>query len=485
MEIALSNPIFYWIAALTIGIPLLVFILSEITERCHRRGSTYEHSFDTLRKIFLPSLTLALITTFVLKLAETNPFQRLILTILCFTSMFTVLAFVGAIKGNERDKSRWESRLPAITKTVARALAIILPFALVITAVWDLDLSKFITAIGIGSVAIAFALQNTLSSVVSGILLALDKPFKEGDWIEVNGNTGKVLDLNWRTTRLEVDGRDVVIIPNTALLDSEMKNYSVLDEGYRDSISFGFAYQDLPNKVKDVALQVAKESHHVASHPLPEVHTMSFDDSSIGYEMFFHIDQFESAFQARRIREDLMTRIYYAAAREGLEIPFPIRTLRKTGEGDLTPADVSNMALAALKNHAVLQLAAEPILQKLAMYARHVSYGRGTPISEIGQYEHGLYLILDGQVSLEDAKGHSHSKESVGGLIGARYMVGRRANQLRSVAASDVEALFFPADALDEAMGDDLSLARALHRFADNKIDDLNRSAVRLGRTEN
>lgn len=473
MDVSLSNPTLYWIAALTIGVPLLVFILSEITEYCHKRGSVYETSFDTLRKVFLPSFTLALISTFVLKVPETNAFQRIILTILCFASMLMVLAFVQAIKGYEKDESRWESRLPAITKTVARALAIILPFAIVITAVWDLDLSKFITAIGIGSVAIAFALQNTLSSVVSGILLALDKPFREGDWIEVNGNVGKVLDLNWRTTRLEVDGRDVVVIPNTALLDSELKNYTVMDPGYRDNISFGFAYQDRPNKVKDVALQVARECPYVAAHPPAEVHTISFDDSSIGYEMFFNIDIFESAFQARRIREDLLTRIYYAAAREGLEIPFPIRTLRKTGEGDLTPSDIADMALTVLKGNLVTHAASEAVLAELATHARHVAFGRGTPLSQAGQSEKGIYIVLEGKISIEKDDGHSLIKDSVGGIVGTRYLIRRGIDEHRVVALDDTQALFFPASAVDAAMGEDLPLARALHQYADDRIDRL------------
>ena len=464
-----------WSLALIVGVPLVLIILSELVERMRRRDSAYEGAFATLRNLFVPSATLVLITTFVLGLPDTDVWQRLSLTQFFFVAGISVLALVAAMRSYDKDRDRWEAQVPGIAKTVARVLAIILPIALVVTAVWDLDLSKFVTAIGIGSLAIGLALQNTLSSVVSGFLLALDKPFREGDWIEINGVVGEVMDLNWRTTRLLVDGRDVVVIPNTQLLDSQLKNYTVVDFGSRDSISFGFAYKDMPNHVKDTALRVARECPFVADSPAAEVHLVGYGNSSVDYELHFHVERYVSAFQARRIRDDLMTRLFYAAIREGLEIPFPIRTLRKTAEGDLTPEDVSAMTLAAIPDHPVLGQAGEAARATLAQGSELLTFGRGTPVSEPGSHDDGLMLIKSGAVRVETQGGEAVDFIPEGHLIGARYLVGRRANTLRLVAAGDTELLLMRGASVDAAMDEDPALARALGAYADARLAGLER----------
>ena len=471
----LHSPVVLWSLGLMLGVPLLLVLLSEVIERMRRRDSAYEGAFATLRNLFVPSAGLVLLTTHVLALPATNVWQRLSLTQFLFIAGISVMAVVAAMRAYDKDRDRWEAQVPGIAKTVARVLAVFLPFALVVTVVWDMDLSRFVTAIGIGSLAIGLALQNTLSSVVSGFLLALDKPFREGDWIEINGVVGEVMDLNWRTTRLMVDGRDVVVIPNTQLLDSQLKNFTVVDVGYRDSISFGFAYKDMPNHVKDTALRVARECPHVADSPPSEVHMVGYGNSSVDYEMHFHVAEYVSAFQARRVRDDLMTRLFYAAIREGLEIPFPIRTLRQTAEGDLTPDDMSAMVRAAIPDHPVLGRAGEAARETLSRDARLLTFGRGMPVSEPGSHDDGIMLIRSGAVRVETEDGEPIDFIPEGHLIGARYLVGRRMNTTRLVAADDTEILLMRGASVDAAMDEDPSLARALGAYADARLAGLER----------
>ena len=475
-EALLQNPVVLWSVAIMLLVPLTLVGLSEIIERLRRRHSAYEDAFTQLRNIWVPVTALALVSTFVLRLPDTSAWQRMIITLFLFVSAIAVLGFVAAVGGHAKNRDRWEARVPAIARTVTRVLAVVLPLVLVATAVWDMDLSKYIAAIGFGSLAIGLALQSTLSSVVSGFLLALDKPFREGDWIEVDGVVGEVLDLNWRTTRLMVDGRDVVLIPNTVLLDSRLRNFTVLDVGTRDSIAFGFAYKDMPNDVKDVALTVARECPHVADTPAPEVHMVGYGNSSVDYEMHFHCDRYISAFHARRVRDDLLTRLFYAAVRHGLEIPFPIRTLRQTGEGDLTEADVADMVADALPGHPVLGRAGEAAREALRDGARLLTYGRGTTVSEVGEHDTGLVLVRRGAVRVETQDGQAVDHIPQGHLLGARYIVGRRANEHRAVAATDVELLYMPGASVDRAMDEDPALARALGAYADARLAGLARA---------
>ena len=480
--------VFYWAVALTVGIPLLVVATGEAIERLRKRESPYESAYRALRNVFLPALTLALVMTQVLHWQDDaapswHPVAvRVSLTIFWFVFAYVALMFVSAFTARAKVRDRdgempWEARLPAITRTIARVLAIILPFAILASTVWELNLTRFLTALGVGSIAIAFALQSTFSSVISGILLALDKPFAEGDWIEVDGHTGKVIEINWRTTQLMVEGRDVVIIPNTTLLDSTLKNYTRIDVGTRDSISFGFAYRNMPNLVKDVAVQAALECPMVSREPAPEVHTVEYGDSSVNYELHFHVERYLSPFHQRRVREDILTRLFYAAARHDLEIPFPIRTLRETHTGDMTDSERQQIGLAALKASPATAGASEETLLRLAAHAEIQDFGRGTPLSEVGAHEDGIMFIREGLVALQTPDGQDVLRMGRGQMLGARQVVGRRANRFRAVALSDVVGVRFPAEALDAALGSDAALARGLHGYSDARLTELERQS--------
>ena len=477
-----------WALALTVGIPLLVIVTGEGIERLRKRDSVYEGAFRALRNVFLPALAAALVVTQVLHWQDdTTPLWhatlvRVVLTVFWLVFAYTALVFVSAFTARAKTRDAdgglaWEGQLPAITRTIARVLAVLLPFAVLASTVWELDLTRFLTALGVGSIAIAFALQSTFSSVISGILLALDKPFKEGDWIEIDGYVGEVIEINWRTTQLMVDGRDVVIVPNTTLLDATLRNFTRIDIGSRDVISFGFAYRNMPNLVKDVALQVARECPWVADHPPTEVHTVEYGDSSVNYEMHFHVDRYVSAFHARRIREDLMTRLFYAAARHDLEIPFPIRTLRETHTGDMTDSERMRIGLDALKGSPATAAAGGDVLTRLAAAARLEDYGRGSPLSEPGQHENGIAVILRGRVAVQSSDGQDLMTLGEGQITGVRQVVGRRPNRLRTVALTDVEVVRFGQDALDAALGADAGLARSLHAYADRVLEALDAKA--------
>ena len=479
-----------WALAVTLGIPLLVIGIGEGIERLRKAGSPYEPAFGALRNVFIPALAGALILTQVLQWSDAGGWRevltRVSLTVFWFAFAWTALAFVSALtsraKASTREAPAWEAGLPAIVRTIARLVAVLLPFAILASTVWELDLTRFLTALGVGSIAIAFALQSTFSSIISGILLALDKPFAEGDWIEVDGVIGKVIEINWRTTQLLVEGRDVVIIPNTVLLDSTLKNYTRIDVGTRDSIAFGFAYRNMPNLVKDVALQAAAECPMVADTPPPEVHTVEYGDSSVNYELHFHVDLYISPFHQRRVREDLMTRLFYAAARHDLEIPFPIRTLRETHTGDRTDAERIGMGLDALMNTPATSAGDADTLRELAASTEILDYGRGTPLSEIGSHDDGIRHILEGRVALRTADGQDLLTLGPGQIIGARQVVGRRPNRLRAVAVTDVVVAKFPQAALDVALGSDARLARGLHGYSDQLLRSVEEEMTRDAR---
>ena len=121
---------------------------------------------------------------------------------------------------------KWQIAVPNLLYQVIRAAMVLGTIAYVLSTVWNVDLTQAAQALGVGSLVIALALQDTLSNLVSGFLLLTDSPFKKGDWIQVGNLKGQVVDINWRAVRLLTFDDDLLIVPNGSLGKQNILNYN-------------------------------------------------------------------------------------------------------------------------------------------------------------------------------------------------------------------------------------------------------------------
>ena len=180
------------------------------------------------------------------------------------------------------------------------------------------------TALGLSSIVIALALQDTLGSVMSGIALLFERPFSVGDWLQVGDIVGQVIDINWRSVRLQTLDREMVIIPHKSIGGEIIHNYNRPSRVHAQRIALTFSYNDPPNVAKQVLEATALETKGILNEPPPRVFTLSSGDFAITYEVKFFI---EDHAEVEEIRDRFVTRVWYAAQRNNLTIPFPIRTL--------------------------------------------------------------------------------------------------------------------------------------------------------------
>ncbi|MCB0129100.1 MAG: mechanosensitive ion channel, partial [Caldilineaceae bacterium] len=228
IETIISEPFFLWAVAIVIITPLAIIALGELIATLERRQSPYVAFWRYLRHGAFPLAVALLILQYVLNVPTDSGTLLLLQTVFWIMVTVTLLVLVQAIANAGSNGERWEASIPGLFTAVARALIFFVPFYYILSGIWGVDLSNLVTALGIGSLVIALALQDTLSNLVSGLLLLADKPFAVGDWIEIEGHTGKVLDLNWRSVRLQVRGRDVLVIPNSVLSNSSIYNYTMI-----------------------------------------------------------------------------------------------------------------------------------------------------------------------------------------------------------------------------------------------------------------
>jgi small conductance mechanosensitive channel len=176
-----------------------------------------------------------------------------------------------------------------------------------------------LTGVSIIGLAVGFAAQETLANFIAGIVIFLDKPFKIGDWIEIDGHFGEVRRVSFRSTRiLNLDG-ETLIFPNTQMLNQRVSNHST-NPINRVTVPIGIAYKESIDAARAVLLPLLSNDPRICSTPAPEVIVDSCGDSSVNLQMRFWIED-ESI--ERKIGYELIEKAKKALDAAGIEIPFP------------------------------------------------------------------------------------------------------------------------------------------------------------------
>ncbi len=210
-----------------------------------------------------------------------------------------------------------------LTKMISVAGWIIL--GLFILTIWGVQIGPFLAGVGVAGLAISFALQKSLEDIFGGIALTLDKNFKIGDPIQLDdGTSGKVKDIGLRSTKiLNWDG-ETVIVPNSKLASMKFTNFKLPTPQVRGKISFGVAYGSNVEKVKKIALKVAESHEKVLEEPSPFIIFDKMNDSSIDFTLYFYVKTVDDRFSTTH---DLIQKLYLELGKNGIEIPFPTRTV--------------------------------------------------------------------------------------------------------------------------------------------------------------
>ena len=219
--------------------------------------------------------------------------------------------------------------------------------------VFDVDITVFVAGMGIIGLVIAFAAQDTLSNFFAGIMILLDRPFKEGDIIMLDGDGYEVRHIGLRSTRLfHSISNQLVTIPNNKISDHLFSNLSEPDFKGRKTVEVGVGYDHDPKKVGALLIEIAN-SHpdsFVDKDHQPHYRFTTFGDSSLNFTLTFWVKNFNDQW---RVASELRERIYSRFASEGIEIPFPQRVVHlasdapmKLKDGALKPSSVDMKNLA-------------------------------------------------------------------------------------------------------------------------------------------
>ena len=441
---------FIWMLVVVIGFPLLMIVLGEINLRLRKAKQPLFTPLSNLRNLVLPSLALFVIMVRVIGLARETIGVRLAETLLWIALIYTALSLLNVILFEDAPEGTWQANTPKLFRDLSRFFLILIGTAIVLSTVWGTDLAGVVTAFGVGSLVIGLALQSNLSNIFSGIVLLFEKPFKLGDWLEVDNKIGQVIEITWRSVHLQTKSGYIVILPNSKLAGDTLKNFNRPLSVYQIELEIGFSYDIPPNKVKQVITQTALETEGVLSEPLPFVLTADYADFKINYQVFFYVTDYG---QKQKVCDRFMTRIWYVAKRHNLIMPYPIAAEYEYKASISSPEILAQQAKETLITISSFSQLDSDTLETVIKQATWLDFAKGEFALVEGEALLGMYLIIEGnaEISLTDKMGHQQviDKLEKGDLFGEKAsLISAQVSDVNILAVKDLQVLLLSKNLL-------------------------------------
>ena len=214
------------------------------------------------------------------------------------------------------------------------AVAVVICGALVILDTLGISVTPILTALGVGGLAVALALQDTLSNLFAGIQILASRQVRVGDYIKLaSGEEGYVADIRWRNTVVRALANNAILIPNSKLASTITTNYYMPVKEMLVQVQVGVSYGSDLEKVERVTVEVATEVMKSVTGGVPDnqpfIRYHTFADSSINFSVILRGQEFTDQYL---ITHEFIKRLQKRYAQEEINIPFPIRTVYMQAE---------------------------------------------------------------------------------------------------------------------------------------------------------
>ena len=211
--------------------------------------------------------------------------------------------------------------LQKLSKLILTALAFV-----IVLAKFHIDVSGFIVSLGVGSLAIALAAQETISNMISGFIIMTDRPFRIGDRIKVNPDlVGDVIEIGVRSTKVLDFDNNILIVPNNDIVKSRIVNLTYPSALSRVVVEVMVSYNCDIDKVKKILISVAVNNLLVAKTPAPDTFLTKFGDSGVNYRLTAYTENYlDNAKLGSELREAILQEF----RKEKIEIPLPQMDVR-------------------------------------------------------------------------------------------------------------------------------------------------------------
>jgi len=286
-----------------------------------------------------------------------------------------------------------------------RQLAVVLVWSVasgcLAAAVFDVPLGSLVTTSGMLVAVLGFALKGMISDVFAGIGL----PFKIGDWLNVDGSTGRVVEVGWRATRLVTHDQIMVVIPNTHLMTKPFRNFSQPESYYRDRFSITLPPSVTPHQAERNLLAAANQVADIAALGFaPLVRIDSFNERGVAWELLYYIP---TAARAQELRYQVQRNLLNNLAHSGIDLPAAMVELRTAAKPLSRRPGGQDMAF--LRGVEVFADLVDDELGQLVADMSPRLWRRGEAVVRQNDAGNSLFVLKEGllAVSIADADGQN------------------------------------------------------------------------------
>ncbi len=197
--------------------------------------------------------------------------------------------------------------------------------AIIVLDHFDVNIGSLLVSLGVGSLAVALAAQDTLANMIAGFVILADRPFRVGDRIELpSGQIGDVQQIGLRSTLIMNFDSNVIVVPNAELVKGRIVNFAYPHNQMRAIVKVSVAYGTEASRVRSILLDIARSHPDILPDPPPDVFFTAMNDSALEFTLIARASDFTKRYKAEC---DLREQIYEALNKHNIEIPFPQRVV--------------------------------------------------------------------------------------------------------------------------------------------------------------
>jgi small-conductance mechanosensitive channel len=432
-----------WPLILILGYPALTIAVLELARRLTFRAPFASGILRQTAYVLLPSGGIWLI----LRLLAERPANDWAVctaeTMFALSGLYMFLRVAQALVMSLVDE---QIRAPKLLLDILRIGLSLVWGSVVVSRIWNVNLGSLLAAMGVGSIALAFALQQFLGNLLSGLGLLSARKFNIGDWIVVDGKPAEVVEMDWRAVTLVTTAGDRVVVANSTLAKGNLIIAARATEKASATVPLVLGVDIPPEQVRDAVIEAGRTVLNLAEPDGVKCFVTAIGKGTIDYSVVLSVS---NPGLIAGPRDEFLSKFWYLAQRRGLRLdPSP-------GPDAATRLQMLEKGGAFRRDTGVL-----PQLAQASVFRR---YRRGDVLLRAGASAPDVFLVVAGQLVVTIPTGESEIRlELVRSweLMVLQEMLASGSSPVRVVADLDTDVLAIPAQALVDAMDTSRLIAR-------------------------
>ena len=342
-----------------------------------------------------------------------------------------------------------------------------------------IDLVGIVTTSAVLTAVLGLAAQDPLKDLIGGLSLQLEQVIREGDWIEIDNQTGKVFSISWRDTELRCRNGSRLVLPHSVLNASTIRNFTSFGP-HGNELLIGLDYSLAPQKAKTIMIQIARNHPLILNNPPPVVRIEEFEESTITYNWMAWHDNYDDR---RIIRGELQEQLWYALNREGFSFPFPVRDVRlqksapMSKNNKLREEHLKNQIVDLLERNEIFSMLSKSQILQVADTSSVHRYGEGETIVAERDIGDSLFMLINGLVIVRKTTDNSIDLEvaelSRGDIFGEMTLFTGSPRSATVKSRSEVEVLEVHRPVMAELIDQEPILLERLGQMMSNRLTQL------------